>query len=96
MNKPIKCIKEYYDFYSSLNYVVNKYNIIENNIESIDHYSFTTYLSNCFDLYNGVFIQFDKDFIKDWQPSGNIKNIIELLLKEFSNKDGTVTFEIYY
>jgi len=104
MKKPTKHSKEYYNYNKCRNYLEKKYKYKERDFankypnkkkpyeedESKPYLDFWHWVVDNYDIHNGCFITFDKNFQpeEDWQ-----KEIYNHYIEEFGNENGEV--ELY-
>jgi hypothetical protein len=96
MEKPLKQIKEYYDYNECLDYLSEKYRLTEKECSDFWHW-----LVSSGEINNGSFYLFEQYLLNGDEDDlididGKNKEIYELFIKEFGNKEGEVEVEIYW
>lgn len=109
MDKPQKKTKSFYDYLKCSEYLEKKYNykehdyagkykwegnkIVEYN-ENVPHLNFWHYVCDHYNISNGCFITFSKEFLDDNNSNMPefVKKIYNYYLDEFADENGEIEF----
>ena len=92
--RPIKKVREAYDYLECRDYLQDKYNYVERDFSALYHQDFWHWVVENYEIHNGCYLTFSYDKIPEIQEDW-AKTIYKYYLTEFS-ENGEVTFWVWW